>query len=125
MPGLIPVIDVDALEQEPLEQSPVSTGSGTGINLRQAIKFKRFSAMLSVSLGLCCDAPALDADSLQAEAAAAAVDAAAASAAAVDADVSNYLPRRTSFSKNSSPAVAAAAAAAADQGVESASGDAE
>ena len=74
--------------------------------------------------------PALDADSLQAEVAAAAVNAAAASAAAVDAaaasaavdaDVSDYLPRRTSFSKNSSPVLTAAA----DQGLESASSAAE
>jgi hypothetical protein len=48
--GLVPVIDVDVLEQEPLPQSPASpTGAGTGINARQANRFKRFSAILSVS----------------------------------------------------------------------------
>jgi hypothetical protein len=52
MAGFNPVIDVDAppQETETLVESPVSpAGTGMSVHLRQSNRFKRFSAILSVS----------------------------------------------------------------------------
>jgi hypothetical protein len=52
MAGFNPVIDVDAppQETETLVESPVSpAGTGMSVHMRQSNRFKRFSAILSVS----------------------------------------------------------------------------
>ncbi len=98
MVGFNPVIDVDAppQEMETMVESPASpNGNGMSVHMRQSNRFKRFSAILSVSSMSLPYVLISSAFEMQAEAAAAAVDAS---------DLTDYLPRRTSFSQNSSPA---------------------
>ena len=93
-----------------------------GINRLQASRFKRFSAILSVSCSracvlrsLCLNAAACVGRVCVTRSAPAQAEAAAVAADAGDAGdlLGNYMPKRVSFSQQSSPLAAASAAAAA------------